>query len=394
MAQAAEELDFERAAALRDRIRAVSVLGKTQGVIAGVCADTDVWGLYRGQVRWGFGVLHLEEGNLLGREVKVLSAGAEEDEGETLSAVLRQYYAGRGAAPKEICVAALPEDAEALEELLSRDCGHRVNLRVPQRGQRAELLRMAQSNAREETERITSEAERVNKTLEQLGALAGLSAGPHRIEAYDISNTGSADMVASMVVFQDGRPLKRDYRKFQVKTLDHPDDYGAMEEILGRRLQRYLDGDEKFSPLPDLILMDGGRQHAAVAEQALAEKGLSVPVLGMVKDDRHRTRALMTARGQELGIQQSPPLFALVGQVQEEVHRFAITYHRKKHSRSATRSRLEGIPGLGEVRRKKLLQQFGTVKAVTQAELPELEAALPKAVALAVYERFHGVEDK
>ena len=253
---------------------------------------------------------------------------------------------------------------------------------------------MAQSNAREETERITSEAERVNKTLEQLGALAGLSAGPHRIEAYDISNTGSADMVASMVVFQDGRPLKRDYRKFQVKTLDHPDDYGAMEEILGRRLQRYLDGDEKFSPLPDLILMDGGRQHAAVAEQALAEKGLSVPVLGMVKDDRHRTRALMTARGQELGIQQSPPLFALVGQVQEEVHRFAITYHRKKHSRSATRSRLEGISGLGEVRRKKLLQQFGTVKAVTQAELPELEAALPKAVALAVYERFHGVEDK
>ena len=222
MAQAVEELDFERAAALRDRIRAVSVLGKTQGVIAGVCADTDVWGLYRGQVRWGFGVLHLEEGNLLGREVKVLAAGAEEDEGETLSAVLRQYYAGRGAAPKEICVAALPEDAEALEELLSRDCGHRVNLRVPQRGQRAELLRMAQSNAREETERITSEAERVNKTLEQLGALAGLSAGPHRIEAYDISNTGSADMVASMVVFQDGRPLKRDYRKFQVKTLDHP----------------------------------------------------------------------------------------------------------------------------------------------------------------------------
>ena len=394
MAQAAEELDFERAAALRDRIRAVSVLGKTQGVIAGVCADTDVWGLYRGQVRWGFGVLHLEEGNLLGREVKVLSAGAEEDEGETLSAVLRQYYAGRGAAPKEICVAALPEDAEALEELLSRDCGHRVRLRVPQRGQRAELLRMAQSNAREETERITSEAERVSKTLEQLGALAGLSAGPHRMEAYDISNTGSDDMVASMVVFQDGRPLKRDYRKFQVKTLDHPDDYGAMREILGRRLQRYLDGDEKFSPLPDLILMDGGQQHAAVAEQALAEKGLSVPVLGMVKDDRHRTRALMTARGQELGIQQSPPLFALVGQVQEEVHRFAITYHRKKHSRSAIRSRLEGIPGLGEVRRKKLLQQFGTVKAVMQAELPELEAALPKAVALAVYERFHGAEDK
>ena len=149
MEQAAEALDFEQAAALRDRLRAIAVLGKTQRVIAGVCADTDVWGLYRGQVRWGFGVLHLEGGNLLGREVKVLPAGAEEDEGEILSAVLRQYYEGRSAAPKEICVAALPEDSEALEELLSQSCGHRVALRVPQRGQRAELLRMAQSNARE-----------------------------------------------------------------------------------------------------------------------------------------------------------------------------------------------------------------------------------------------------
>ena len=394
MEQAAEELNFEKAAALRDRIRAISVLGKTQQVIAGVCADTDVWGVYPGQVRCGSAVLHIEDGNLLGREVEVFSAAADQEETDILSAVLSQYYLGRQTLPREILVPCEPEDMDTFAALLTGRCGHRVTLRVPQRGERAELLRMAQSNAREETERITSEAERVSKTLEQLGALAGLSAGPHRIEAYDISNTGSADMVASMVVFQDGRPLKRDYRKFQVKTLDHPDDYGAMEEILGRRLQRYLDGDEKFSPLPDLILMDGGQQHAAVAERALAEKGLSVPVLGMVKDDRHRTRALMTARGQELGIQQSPPLFALVGQVQEEVHRFAITYHRKKHSRSAIRSRLEGIPGLGEVRRKKLLQQFGTVKAVMQAELPELEAALPKAVALAVYERFHGEEDK
>ena len=394
MEQAAEALDFERAAALRDRIRSVSVLGKTQQVIAGVCADTDVWGLYRGQVRWGFGVLHLEDGNLLGREVKVLAAGAEEDEGEILSAVLRQYYEGRGAVPREICVAALPEDREALEEVLAQGCGHKVSLRVPRRGQRAELLRMAQNNAREETERVTSETERTNKTLEQLGDLAGLSHAPRRIEAYDISNTGSADMVASMVVFCDGRPLKKEYRKFQIKTLEHPDDYAAMREVLGRRLQRYLDGDEKFSPLPDLILMDGGQQHAAVAEEVLAQKGLSVAVLGMVKDDRHRTRALMTAQGQELGIRCSPPLFTLVGQVQEEVHRFAITYHRKKHSRSAVRSRLDGINGLGEARRKALLKQFGSVRAVMQAELAELEAVLPKAVAGAVYDRFHEEKTK
>ena len=163
-----------------------------------------------------------------------------------------------------------------------------------------------------------------------------------------------------------------------------------MREVLTRRFRRYLDGDEKFAPLPDLLLIDGGQEHARVAEQVLAETGLDVPVLGMVKDDRHRTRALITARGQELGIQQTPALFALIGTVQEEVHRFAIAYHHQKHARSAKRSQLDGIPGVGEARKKKLLQHFGTVTAVKNASVEQLSAVVPEAAARAVYGKFHG----
>ena len=392
MEQAAEELNFEKAAALRDRIRAISVLGKTQQVIAGVCADTDVWGVYPGQVRCGSAVLHIEDGNLLGREVEVFSAAADQEEADILSAVLSQYYLGRQALPREILVPCEPEDMDTFAALLTGRAGHRVTLRVPQRGERAELLRMARRNAREEVERITSDAERTGKTLEQLGTLAGLAEAPRRLESYDISHTAGQDMVASMVVFADGRPLKRDYRRFQVKTLDHADDLRAMEEVLERRFRRYLEGDEHFAPLPDLLLMDGGQLQAEAACHVLERLGLTVPVLGMVKDDRHRTRALVTPQGQELGIQQSPPLFALVGRVQEEVHRFAITYHHEKHTKSALTSRLDGIPGVGDIRKKALLKHFKSVKTIAQAELLQLEAVLPKAAARAVYDHFHKEE--
>ncbi len=392
MEQAAENLEFEAAAQLRDRIKALSVLGKQQQVIAGVCADTDVWGLYVGQVRCGCAVLHIENGNLLGREVDVFPAAADEAEPDVLAAVLGQYYLNRSVLPREILLNAVWEDSDTFAALLAERAGHRVTLRVPQRGERADLVAMAARNAREEVERMTSESERTTKTLEQLADLAGLGKPLHRLESYDISNLRSDDMVASMVVFQDGKPLKRDYRRFQIKTLTAPDDYAAMREVLTRRFRHYLDGDEKFSPLPDLLLIDGGEMHARAAWEATNALGLEIPILGMVKDDRHRTRALVTVGGQELGIQHSPPLFALIGRVQEEVHRFAITYHREKHGRSAYRSKLDGIPGLGEARKKALLKAFGTVRAVTKAELTDLEAVLPKNVARAVYEKFREKE--
>ena len=392
MEREAEALHFEQAAALRDRVRAIEVLGKRQKVIAGICADTDIWGVYRGALKCGSAVLHIEDGNLLGREVEVFSAAADQEEADILSAVLSQYYLDRQALPREILVPCELEDMDTFAALLTGRAGHRVILRVPQRGERAELLRMARRNAREEVERITSDAERTGKTLEQLGTLAGLAEAPRRLESYDISHTAGQDMVASMVVFADGRPLKRDYRRFQVKTLDHADDLRAMEEVLERRFRRYLEGDKHFAPLPDLLLMDGGQLQAEAACHVLERLGLTVPVLGMVKDDRHRTRALVTPQGQELGIQQSPPLFALVGRVQEEVHRFAITYHHEKHTKSALTSRLDGIPGVGDVRKKALLKHFRSVRAIEQAELLQLEAVLPKAAARAVYDHFHKEE--
>ena len=388
MNAAADALDFERAAALRDRIRALSVLGKEQRVIAGICADTDVWGAYNGAAKSGCAVLHIENGDLLGRQTTVFPTVAE-SESALLSQVVPQYYLDRSPLPREILLPAPIEDGETLGALLSEQCGHAVAIRTPQRGQRRELLDIARRNAREEVERVTDNAERVNGTLRQLQALAKLPTLPRRMESYDISHTGGDDQVAGMVVFQDGRPLKRDYRRFRIESCTHADDYGAMQEVLTRRFQRYLDGDEKFAPLPDLLLIDGGQVHAQVAEAVVTSLGLDIPVLGMVKDDKHRTRALMTAEGQELGIRRSPALFALIGTVQEEVHRFAIAYHHQKHTKSAKKSQLDDIPTVGEARKKALLRRFGTVRGVKAAPLESLCEVLPRAAAQAVYDRFH-----
>ena len=389
MHAAAEALDFERAAALRDRIRALSVLGKEQRVIAGICADTDVWGAYNGEAKSGCAVLHIENGDLLGRQTTVFPVTADSDQA-LLGQVVPQYYLNRSVLPREILLPVPIEDGAALASLLSERCGHAVAVKTPQRGQRRELLDIARRNAREEVERATDSAERINGTLRQLQTLAGLPALPRRMESYDISHTGGADQVAGMVVFQDGRPLKRDYRRFRIESCGHADDYAAMAEVLTRRFQRYLDGDEKFALLPDLLLIDGGQTHAQVAEAVVTSLNLNVPVLGMVKDDKHRTRALMTASGQELGIRQSPALFALIGTVQEEVHRFAIAYHHQQHTKSAKRSRLDSIPGVGEARKKKLLQTFGTVSAVKSATVEQLCRAVPRPAAQAVYDHFHG----
>ena len=393
MLREAEALHFEQAAALRDRISAIELLGKKQKVIAGICADTDVWGVYRGAAKSGCAVLHIEEGSITGRETEVFPASAAESEEELLSAVLAQYYLPRGVLPHEILLPCALEDEAELSAALSERAERRVWVHVPQRGEKTEVLSLAQRNAREEIERQTTAQERDDRTLTRLGEMLRLPAAPERMESYDISNTGASDIVASMVVYEGARPKKSDYRRFRMKTVsEHPDDYASMEEVLTRRLQRYLDGDAKFAPLPDVLLIDGGATHAAVAERVTRTLGLPLPIFGMVKDDRHRTRALTTAAGEEIDLRADPAVFALIGRIQEETHRFAITFHRESHSRSVSRSALDGIPGVGPTRKAALLKAFRTVAAIREADLDALARVLPRDAAQAVYERFHATQ--
>ena len=389
METAAEELRFEAAAELRDRIRAIRILGERQKVVASSLADTDVVGFHRGEAKSCFVVLHFVEGDLAAKDMDLIETPVEEAKEDTVSALVKQYYGGRNALPKQILLPCDIEDEVPVTRMLSEHCGHRVALMTPQRGAKMDLIRLANKNAVEEVERATSREERQSKLMEALGKMLGLPEPPRRIEAYDISNTGDANIVASMTVFIDGRPLKRDYRHFKLKDMVHADDYGSMEQVLTRRFRRYLDGDEKFGDLPDLLLIDGGENHAKVAVRVLEEVGLSIPIFGMVKDDRHRTRALVDPAGSEIGIQQIPAVFALVGRIQEETHRFAIEFQRLQQSKGVKGSALDQIPGVGEKRRNDLLRHFKSIRNIKAASLAALEEAVPKNTARAVYDHFH-----
>ena len=245
MEEAAEALEFERAAALRDRLKAITLLGKRQKVVAGFLADTDVLGLYTGQVRSGVAVLHFQGGELAGRDLEVFPTGGEPAE-EILSAFLTQFYGARGLLPKQILLPENLEEAPHISRLLSHQAGRKVELVTPQRGAKADLIRMAQENARTECERMTTKAERTASVLRLLAEKLGLPEPPGRIEAYDISNTGASDIVAAMTVFEDGKPKKSAYRYFLLRDLDGPDDYASMDQVISRRFKREIDGDEQI----------------------------------------------------------------------------------------------------------------------------------------------------
>lgn len=388
MERAADELLFERAAALRDRLRAIELLGKRQKVIAGSLADTDVTGFFRGSVKSCFVVLHYVQGELAAKDFELLEVPTEDDEAGALSSLIREYYVGRTKLPKQILLPCDIPDQVPLMRLLSEQQGRNVQLISPQRGAKMDLIRLANRNAREEVERATTKQEHENKLLETFGHLLGLETPPKRIESYDISNTGASDIVASMVVYVDAKPLKRDYRHFKLKDMEGPDDYASMRQVLTRRFQRFVDEDEKFSAKPDLLLIDGGVEHVKVAARVLEEFQLDIPAFGMVKDDRHRTRALVTPDAREIGIQAVPAIFSLVGKIQEETHRFAIEFHRSLQAKHVKTSQLEQISGVGEARRKQLLKHFKSIKNIKKASLDELEQVVPKNTANAVFAYF------
>ncbi len=387
MEAAAEGLEFERAAELRDRMQAIASLGQRQLVTAGTMADTDVIGWYQTEAKACFAVLHYIRGNLMDKDYELLPV--PDDASEALSALVKQYYLQRQAAPKRILLPAPMEDAAPFAQLLREKLEKTVAILAPQRGDGKRLVDLASKNAREEAERATSAAERLNGTLLLLQAMLRLPEPIRRMEAYDISNTAGTDIVASMTVFVDGKPKKSDYKRFKLENLDGQDDYASMRQVLCRRFCHYLDGDKGFDEKPDVLLIDGGAVHAETVRAALEQMGVALPVFGMVKDNRHRTRALVSPLGEEIGIQGNPAVFSLIGRIQEETHRFAISYHRQLRSRHVRGSSLDAIAGIGEKRRNLLLKKFKSVAAIRQAELSALQECLPQPAAQAVYDYFH-----
>ena len=385
MLSAAENLEFELAANLRDRLNAVESLGQKQLVTALSLADTDVIGFAATSAKACFAVLHFSGGNLLDKDYEILSV--PDDPKEAVSSLLKQYYLSRGLAPKRVLLPFEIEDADMFADLLEQQFGRKTKLHIPQRGDNMRLVELANKNAYEEAERVSDKEEKVSGTLSLLGKMLSMDP-PKRIESFDISNISGTDIVASMVVFKDGKPHKSDYKRFEIEGLQDQDDYASMRQVILRRFQHYKDGDKGFAEKPDLLLIDGGVNHANVAVDALTELDLVMPVFGMVKDDRHRTRSLVTPEGSEIAIDSNQSVFAFVGNIQEETHRFAITYHRQLRSKRLRYSELDGIIGIGPKRKQELLKTFKSITAIAAASIEELERILPLDAAAAVYHHF------
>lgn len=395
MQQAAEEERFEQAAQLRDRMRAITRAGQHQMVVASGFSDMDILAFVQGETKGCIVTLHYIAGNFHDKEYTMLDGTSAEDGAELLGSYIKQYYSMRGVAPSLVLISEEIEDMQAVEQFLRSVAGKKVTLTVPQRGRRRELMLMAKKNATEEITRSETSAERRQKSLELFGKMMGLEQTPVSFEAYDISNLAGTNTVGSMIVFENGQPKRSRYRRFRIESVANgQDDYKAMEEMLTRRMQRWKDGDEKFSELPSVFLIDGGLGHAHIAQQVMDRFGCTRPVFGMVKDDHHRTRGLVAPDGREFSISTTPAVFALVGRMQEEVHRFAITYQRSLRQAETVRSELDNIPGIGEKRRAALLKTFKSIKRIRQASEEELEVAVPRSAAKAVYAYFHSTQEE
>ena len=393
MTAAAREQAYERAAALRDRIRAIRSLEEKQKIIgAGGMDHTDVVGLCVSPGGSGFAVLHYWGGDLGEKDFLEAPAASEEEAGELMGEFLARYYDEDRPPPHAVLTCVPPEGEELLRTRLADLAGRNVELSVPERGKRRALCAMACQNALDEVSRRAGAARRSGKSLTELAKLLGLASPPRRIESFDISNSGDVAIVAGMVVLKDGRPARSEYRKFHLRTVTEQNDPEAMREVLTRRFSDLREGKSGFADAPDLLLMDGGREQTAVAEQVLASLGISLPVFGMVKDDKHRTRALCDSEGREMSLS-APGLYAMVAALQEEVHRYAVTFHRQTRDKRMRASALDGIPGVGPARKKDLLRTFGSLRGVREASVEQLAQAVPQSVAAAVYAKLHERKD-
>lgn len=390
MEQAAENLEFERAARIRDKISAVKKMSDKQKVVSNKVLDQDVIASFSNDGKTCFQVFRFEGGRLFDRESFIFDSGDSDTESEEF--ILR-YYTLRNDVPKNIALDAAFDGIESVAEWLSQKRGNKVNITVPQRGEQARLVAMCRSNAAETLAQKKGATVREFSVLEDLQKLLGLSKLPEYIECYDISNLAGTENVAGMIVYKNGKPYKSAYKKFKIKGFEGQDDYASMAEVLSRRFDEYYNSDdssEGFGKLPDLILLDGGKGQVNTVKQVLKSMQIDVPLFGLVKDDKHRTRAV-TGDGGEIAISANRALFTFLSKMQDEVHRFAVGYHHARRKKSTFKSSLTEIDGVGAVRAKNLLKYFRTIENISKADLTELKNApkMTNDTALAVYRYFH-----
>ena len=409
MKEASERMDFEKAIEYRELLNSVKQVAHKQKITSSSEGDRDIVAMARDERDAVVQVFFIREGKLIGRDHFHVNASTAEGEAEIMESFIKQFYAGTPFIPRELWLQYPVEDESIIEEWLTAKRGQKVKIVVPKKGEKERLVELAARNAAlvlsQDKERIKREELRTIGAMNQIGELIGLE-GIRRIEAFDISNTSGVESVGSMVVYENGRPKRSDYRKFKIRTVQGPNDYASMEEVLTRRFSHGMEearqlkesGHEEtlgsFTRFPDLIMMDGGRGQVNIALGVLEKLGLSIPVCGMVKDDFHRTRGLY-CNNVEVSIDKHSEGFRLITRIQDEAHRFAIEYHRSLRGKTQVKSILDDIPGIGPARRKALMRQFKDIESVRQATVEELAAApqMNRRAAEAVYGFFRGAED-
>lgn len=401
MNEHAEKLEFEEAAKYRELLKSAIAIAQKQKITDFDGENKDYIGIARSETDVLVQVFFVREGKLIGREHFYMKGALEETDEETIASFIKLYYAGTPFLPRDIFVPVQLEETELLEKWLSDKRGGKVSIKAPVKGQKEKMLELAHQNAvmliKRDEEKHKNEEARTKGSIEELARLLNIEKA-ERIESYDISNTQGFNSVGSMIVYEGGKPKKSDYRKFRLKTVEGPDDYASMYEVLYRRfshgiLEREEERETSFSIFPDLILMDGGLGQIHIAEQVLEELGVDIPVCGMVKDDHHRTRGLLF-KEQEIPMDIHSEVFKFVTRVQDEVHRFAIEYHRSLRTKAQVHSILDDIPGIGPKRRKALMKHFPTIdelKAASAEKIAEVEE-IPQNVANDIYEFFHPAE--
>lgn len=398
MQLAAEKMEYEEAAEYRDLLQSVQRMTQKQKLTNQEMEDWDIIGIARTHTEAVVQIFFMRNGRMIGREHFLFEDIVQEETREVLASFVKQFYAGTPFIPREIFLPEEIAEQQVLEEWLTKMRGQKVAFRLPKKGQKERLVELACNNAsivlQKDADKIKRENERTIGAMQQITTLLGLSE-IHRVESYDISNISGFQSVGSMVVFEDGKPKKNNYRKFKIKTVDGPNDYGSMKEVLTRRFahglkERAQKEGEKFSQFPDLLLMDGGKGQVNVALEVLDEFGLSIPVCGMVKDDHHRTRGLYF-NNEELPIDTKSEGFHLITRIQDETHRFAITFHRAVRSKEQVHSLLDDIPNVGEKRKRILLTHFQSLEEIKAATVGELERLpqINRKAAESIYTFFH-----